>query len=299
LVEDEGMDFVCPSCGAELPEDTSRCPSCGLDLDIVGEPDYECPDCGAMVPHEARDCPSCGAQFILDEAEDEIVSSSKAHGGAIDEMLEAAVKETIVTPKKDEVAAPTSERPPSAAVPPEEGTGAPGAASDWVEEVTPEAVSGTGEEAPGEGPAEAVPAAEPPAQEAEEGKAEGTVEGEAAGAPEAHVEAKPRRPEPEPAPATASRAPAAPRRYAGGFTLVGLAFVILAGVALVLTIIALRWDAISSGSKYEAIGSMQSLVILLGLAAFVFCAVVSVYDLLRGPKGSDEKSDAPAASTSR
>jgi NADH:ubiquinone oxidoreductase subunit H len=87
----------------------------------------------------------------------------------------------------------------------------------------------------------------------------------------------------------------AQKRYLGGFTLVGLVFVILAGVALVLTIIALRWDGISSGSKYEAIGSIQSLVILLGLVVFVFCAVASVYDLLRGLKGGNDKASAPVA----
>jgi hypothetical protein len=284
------LDLECPNCGAEYAEGTARCPSCGLDFDGLPELDYECPDCGATVPRDAPECPSCGAQFIADEADDVGTASSKAPGGAIDEMLEAAVKETIVTPKKDEVAAPAAGRPPSAAMPPGEGTGARVAASDWVEEAPPEATTEAGEEAPVEGSAGAAPEAEPPALETGE-----AARGMAAGVPEGPVEAKPRRP----ARVTVAKAPAATRRYAGGFTLVGLAFVILAGIALVLTIIALRWDAISSGSKYEAIGSMQSLIILLGLAAFVFCAVVSVYDLLRGPKGGDEKSDALAATTSR
>jgi len=305
VADGDGLDLECPGCGAEYAEGTARCPSCGLEFDKVPELDYECPDCGATVPRDAPDCPSCGAQFIGDESEEEATSPSKAPGGAIDEMLEAAVKETIVTPKKDEVAAPTAEQPPPAAVPPEAGTGAPVAASDWVEDALPEATAGAGEEVPGEGPAEAAPAAEPPAQVAveeraegaREGKAEEAAEGPVAGAPEGPVEAKPRRP--APAPVAKSKAPAAPRRYAGGFTLLGLLFVILAGVALVMTIVALRWDAISSGSKYEAIGSMQSLVIMLGMAAFVFCAVVSVYDLLRGPKGTDERAEAPTTTASR
>jgi len=285
------MDFVCPSCGSGLPEDTSKCPTCGLELDTVGEPDYECPDCGEMVPHDARDCPSCGAQFIMDEAEAEDVASSKAHGGAIDEMLEAAVKETIVTPKRDEAVVPTAEQPASRAVPPEAGTGDPGAASQWVEEVPSETGAEAGRVSAGVAPAEAAPAGSPTegmVSEVAAGKASGTV----AEAPKGPAEGKPL---PKPAPPAMARAPGAPRRYAGGFTFLGMVFVILAGVALVLTIIALRWDAISTGSKYEAIGGMQSLIIMLGLAAFVFCAVASVYDLLRGAKRDSDKASAAVA----
>lgn len=286
------MDFVCPGCGSELPADTVKCPSCGLELDTVGEPDYECPDCGATVPHDARDCPSCGAQFILDEEED--AASPKAHGVAIDEMLEAAVKETIVTPKRDEAAAPAVAEPPSGAAPTEAGAVGPGTASEWVEDVPAEAAPEGGEAVAGEAPAGAPPA---------EHLADEDVPEEPAGPATAEAEEAPKaaagdRPPGQDRPTTA-KAPTVPRRYAGGFTSVGMVFVILAGIALVLTIVALRWDAISSGSKYEAIGSMQSLVILLGLAAFVFCAVVSVYDLLRGPKGIDEKPDAPTTTSSR
>ena len=307
MPEEGGLDTACPSCGEEVPEGSRTCPSCGFDLEADVELELECPDCGAAIPPDARDCPSCGAQFILDGAEEEGMPSAKAEGGAIDEMLEAAVKETIVTPRRDEAAAPTEAQGPAA------GSPAPGAATDWIEEATPDAAAAEaggqapggqapGEQAPGEGVAEPAPA-EPPAHGTAEGKEEGAEEGRAEGAAEEAAAEAPERPAaagpPKAAPAARPRAPAGPRRYAGGFTRVGLVFVILAGVALVLTIVALRWDAISSGSKYEAIGSIQSLVILLGLAGFAVCAAVSVYDLLRSSKGGDERSDASTKPASR
>ena len=292
MSDGDGLDFECPGCGAEFAEGTASCPSCGLELDWEEEPDYECPDCGSTVPHEARDCPVCGAQFILGEADEEDISATKAQGGAIDEMLEAAVKETMVSPKRDEgpqpsTPPPSGDGPAPEAEAPDGGTDALPAAQDWVEQAPPEAIAEVGEVAPDEAdaPAEAAQAdAEAPAKEM---GAERVAE-----APKGPVGAKHPRPAPE---AVAGSPRVAPKRYLGGFTLVGLVFVILAGVALVLTIIALRWDAISTGSKYEAIGSMQSLIIMLGLAAFVLCAVASVYDLLRGAKrGSDKASVAVA-----
>jgi len=300
MSDGDGLDFECPGCGAEFAEGTASCPSCGLELDWEEEPDYECPDCGSTVPHEARDCPVCGAQFILGEADEEEISATKAQGGAIDEMLEAAVKETMVSPKRDEgpqpsTPPPSGDGPAPEAEAPGEGTDALPAAKDWVEEAPPEAIAEAGEGAPdeAEAPAEAAPAdAEAPAKEMGVEKGEEMGEETAAEAPKGPVGVK----RPKPAPEAVARSPrVAPKRYLGGFTLVGLVFVILAGVALVLTIIALRWDAISSGSKYEAIGSMQSLVILLGLVAFVFCAVASVYDLLRGAKGGNDKASASVA----
>jgi predicted RNA-binding Zn-ribbon protein involved in translation (DUF1610 family) len=300
MSDGDGLDFECPGCGAEFAEGTASCPSCGLELDWEEEPDYECPDCGSTVPHEARDCPVCGAQFILGEADEEDISATKAQGGAIDEMLEAAVKETMVSPKRDEGPQPStpppySDEPAPEAEAPDEGADALPAAQDWVEGTPPEAIAEAGEGAPdeAEAPAEAAQAdAEAPAKEMGVEKREEMGAERVAEAPKGPVGAK----RPKPAPETVAGSPrVAPKRYLGGFTLVGLVFVILAGVALVLTIIALRWDAISTGSKYEAIGSMQSLIILLGLAAFVFCAVASVYDLLRGAKRGSDKASAAVA----
>ena len=253
MADDEPVEYTCPECGSAFAEGAESCPVCGTAFDWAEETDYVCPECGARVPLDSKSCPECGAQFVAD-----VGGPDKG----IDAMLEAAVAETIVTPKREE--------PPS-----EWEEAAPGAPAK-IE--GPQSIEAPKSEADGTAPEPTVAAEEraPPAQD----KA-------AEAAAPAHVE--------EEGPAQGARGPEATfrpgahasRRYAGGFSWVGLLFVILAGIALALTVVALRWDAISSGSRYETIGAMQSMVIVVGIAAFVICAFVSMWDLLRGPRPAE------------
>ena len=72
-----------------------------------------------------------------------------------------------------------------------------------------------------------------------------------------------------------------PRLYGGIFSVFGLAFVILTVLALIATIIALRWDMWIGGASEETIGDHQKLYIYLGVVGIVVCAVVSFVDVFR------------------
>ena len=76
-----------------------------------------------------------------------------------------------------------------------------------------------------------------------------------------------------------------PRLYAGLFSVVGLAFIVLTVAALVATILALRWDTWINGAAEESIGDRQALFVYLGVAGTVVCAIVSFVDVLRNRKG--------------
>lgn len=251
MTEEEPQEYTCPECGSAFPEGSEKCPECGLVFDWSEETDYICPDCGATVHGEAGECPECGAQFIHEHVEERGYGEPRT----IDAMLDAAVAETLVSPSRDELDTAAEE---SAEAPVSGTEGEP------LEDQAPE--EGEPEESAAEGPEAA----------AAEGDYE-EIEG-----PEGAGEAG------EGPPPPTKRPKAGARRYAGGFTMVGIVFVVLSGVALVLTIVALRWDAISSGSKYETIGTMQSTVIMAGIAGFVVCALVSVWDLLRGTRATQQ-----------
>ena len=76
-----------------------------------------------------------------------------------------------------------------------------------------------------------------------------------------------------------------PKLYAGLFSVVGLAFIVLTVAALIATILALRWDTWINGAAEESIGDRQVLFVYLGVAGTVVCAIVSVVDVLRNRKG--------------
>lgn len=254
MADEEPIEYTCPECGSAFVEGAESCPVCGTAFDWSEETDYVCPECGARVPHDSKSCPECDAQFVVDAG---------AHDKGIESMLEAAVAETIVTPKRDAVPSEWEEAVPDASDVP--------AAS---EETVPAALAVEGDE----DKVPEVPAPEEPRKAPEPAKA--TTDQARERVREAKGAKRPVEGAGEPAPQGASPK----RRYPGGFSWVGLLFVILAGVALVLTVVALRWDAISSGSRYETIGSMQSMVIVAGIAGFILCAFVSMWDLLRGPR---------------
>ncbi len=227
LDDDWELEYECPECGTTFLEGAERCPNCGTEFDWEEEPEYECPECGTKVQPDTKECPGCKAQFVPEGWEDlghDEVTFEDDLPASDYEMLEAAVAETIVLPKRDEAAEAAEE-------------GAPG------EE--PEA---------------------PPEEQADEEVATGeAAEG---------VEAM-------------DLVERVPQRYPGGFTLVGLVFIVLSGVALILTIVALRWDTLARGMEYETIGSTQMTIVMAGLVGFIVCAAISVYDLFRGPKEAD------------
>ena len=254
MADEEPSEYTCPECGSAFVEGAESCPVCGTAFDWSEETDYVCPECGARVPHDSKSCPECDAQFVADVG---------PHDKGIESMLEAAVAETIVTPKRDAAPSEWEEAAPDA-------PGAPAAPEEAVTAAV--AVEGDDGKVP-DVPAPEEPDKAPEIAKATTGQARERVR-EAKGTKRPVVGAG------EPVPQGAS----AKRRYPGGFSWVGLLFVILAGIALVLTVVALRWDAISSGSRYETIGSMQSMVIVAGIAGFIFCAFVSMWDLVRGPR---------------
>lgn len=60
----------CPSCGANVPEDSEYCVSCGKKLSLFsgGDPEWgkpmsvSCPSCGADIPGLLTKCPYCGRE---------------------------------------------------------------------------------------------------------------------------------------------------------------------------------------------------------------------------------------------
>jgi predicted nucleic acid-binding Zn-ribbon protein len=80
-------------------------------------------------------------------------------------------------------------------------------------------------------------------------------------------------------------APKGPKLYGGLLSVPGLAFVVLTVLALIATIIALRWDTWINGAAVETIGDHQRLYVYLGTVGIVVCAMVSVVDIFRNRKG--------------
>jgi hypothetical protein len=76
-----------------------------------------------------------------------------------------------------------------------------------------------------------------------------------------------------------------PRLYPGGFTLVGMVFVVLALMALVFTIVVARYDTWIQGAAEESMGDNQMTMFYAGLVAFTVFLIIAVIDLLRTPKG--------------
>ncbi|MEE9593030.1 MAG: zinc ribbon domain-containing protein, partial [Thermoplasmata archaeon] len=60
LVEDEGLTYECPECGAKVAENAPMCFSCGA---LFSEEAHVCPECGAEVASASTQCPQCGVQF--------------------------------------------------------------------------------------------------------------------------------------------------------------------------------------------------------------------------------------------
>lgn len=65
--------YVCPECGNELLEQSTKCPKCGVEFTREEAPSsseeviFQCPVCNAEVPSNANKCPSCGVEFLSEE----------------------------------------------------------------------------------------------------------------------------------------------------------------------------------------------------------------------------------------
>ncbi len=77
-----------------------------------------------------------------------------------------------------------------------------------------------------------------------------------------------------------------PKRYPGGFTAIGILFIVIAIVALVFTIVMARYDTWVQGAAEESMGDNQKMLFYAGLVVFAGCILAAVADLLRTPKGA-------------
>jgi hypothetical protein len=71
--EIEVVEYECPSCGAPITADMTKCDLCGVEFKFEDEGqeeteeyEYECPSCGAAVSANMSRCPVCGVQFASD-----------------------------------------------------------------------------------------------------------------------------------------------------------------------------------------------------------------------------------------
>ena len=133
--------------------------------------------------------------------------------------------------------------------------------------------SGAEEAAVEAGPSAAEDAAVPEegAEEVEEVADEAEPSGEGTAAPAKEGRAAP----PEAAP------PQKRRLYGGVFSNMGVAFLLLAVVAVIGTVALMNWDVWVSGASKEAVGPRQGLFIDLGLLGIFIFAGLTVIDLVR------------------
>ncbi len=94
------LTFECPSCGAQVPEDATKCPTCGVAFN--GSEQFDCPVCGSAVAFEAVQCPKCGVRFVEDRTPGPYLREPAGTG----EGTRPAVEEVAA-------AAPAAVRPPA------------------------------------------------------------------------------------------------------------------------------------------------------------------------------------------
>jgi hypothetical protein len=73
-------------------------------------------------------------------------------------------------------------------------------------------------------------------------------------------------------------------RSPGGLSIIGLAFAILAAVALIGSVVLMNWDVWVSGASAESVGPRQRLFLIMGFVGFIVCLAVVGFDLLRRRK---------------
>lgn len=61
--------YICPTCGAGIPETSKFCSSCGAKFEkpVAAPVQQKCPQCGTDIENGAKFCTSCGARFGGDD----------------------------------------------------------------------------------------------------------------------------------------------------------------------------------------------------------------------------------------
>jgi hypothetical protein len=72
-----------------------------------------------------------------------------------------------------------------------------------------------------------------------------------------------------------------PKLFAGAFSKLGLAFLSLAIIAIIGTIILARYDTIIQGAAEESVGDQQRLYIYLGVVGIIVCGAIAGIDAMR------------------
>jgi uncharacterized repeat protein (TIGR01451 family) len=61
--------FICPNCGAFIPEDADACQTCGIVFEdeeeepVPAPKEFPCPNCSTVIGADVEDCPECGFHF--------------------------------------------------------------------------------------------------------------------------------------------------------------------------------------------------------------------------------------------
>jgi len=226
--------------------------------------EYVCPECGETFDEGAAECAGCGIEFDWSEEMEYLCpqcgtvvdpDQARCPGCAAEFSMDGNGEYTI---EYEPEAPPASEedmldaaidealvRPNGTIVRPEE----------MEEDVADRGLGVTA--GPGPGPE--------PEPEPEETEQAGSVP-------------------PEEVPAGAEAVGPYPRLYPGGFTLMGMVFVILALLALAFSIVMARYDTWVQGAVEESMGDDQLMFFYAGLVAFTVSTIIAVADLLRTPK---------------
>jgi DNA-directed RNA polymerase subunit RPC12/RpoP len=224
--------------------------------------DYVCPECGDTFEEGAEACASCGIEFDWDEEMEylcpecgTVVDPDQARCPGCGAKFSMHTDGEITIEYEPEKPPASDEALLEAAI--DEAIVRPNGVTDLSDDAADEALEMGATDIP------------PPEPEPEEDFEPG---------PEDDL----------PAPAKAAKRAEAepyPRLYPGGFTLLGLVFLVLALLALGFTILVARYDTWIQGAAEESMGNDQLTMFYAGLVAFTVFVVVAVIDLLRTPKG--------------
>ncbi|MCJ2530989.1 MAG: hypothetical protein LN413_01540 [Candidatus Thermoplasmatota archaeon] len=97
-MEDEGLTYECPECGAQVAENAPMCFSCGA---LFTEEGLVCPECDAEVAAGSSQCLHCGVQFIHEDASAETIAA----GGS---SLVAELETSAIPESSPRLSAPSS-----------------------------------------------------------------------------------------------------------------------------------------------------------------------------------------------
>lgn len=98
----EALEYVCPECGETFEEGADECSGCGIEFDWSDEMEYLCPECGTVVDPDISRCPGCAARFSKEGNGDVLIEYEPDRDPpTVDEMLAAAIDESIIRPESE------------------------------------------------------------------------------------------------------------------------------------------------------------------------------------------------------